>query len=284
MLGSAKHVHRPSRSRSERPRGADAATLAAGRWAVLPAAPIAPREGAATLWTGHEMFVWGGTSPAASSKTYANGALLDPNTGRWHVLPRAPLKARALSASTVAGASVFIWGGIKSNRRSTTVYGDGATYELVSKTWKVLPTSPLGPRWGASAIWTGSEIVVLGGWAGEHNSHLPLTDAAYDPASNSWRTLPAIPKPPGRVAAVDPGWTGHELDVLVLSHPSFGKTDFEAEMWKPGQSRWHALPTSAAEEFSLSPHDLAGHHRRMKCWRPAAGCGRRKLLAAACAL
>ena len=30
------------------------------------------------------------------------------------------------------------------------------------------------------------------------------------------------------------------------------------------------------------PHDLAGHHQGMKCWRAAVGCGRRRPLAAAC--
>lgn len=228
---------------------AGAATLVAGRWVLLPPAPIAPRTSAAPLWTGKQMFVWGGTS---RTTTYANGAVLDPKTRTWHVLPRSPLRARARSASTVAGSSVFIWGGVGSGGRSSTLYGNGALYTLDSRRWNLLPPSPLVPRSGASALWTGSEVVVIGGWAGKVHAHLSLTGAAYDPASNSWSTLPAIPKPAGRVAAIDAGWTGHELDVLVLSHPSSGKTNFESAAWMPGTSPWHALPTSGAEASSLS--------------------------------
>ena len=247
-LGSATHP--PSKTRSERIEGADAAALAAGHWVLLPSAPITPRTGAATLWTGKQLFVWGGTTP---TKTYANGAVLDPTTKTWRLLPRSPLRARALSASTIAGSSVFIWGGRESRGRSTTVYGDGALYHLRSRTWTLLPPSPLAPRWNASALWTGSEVVVLGGWAGgQTHPHVSLTGAAYNPASDSWSTIPRIPNPGGSVAAVDAGWTGHELDVLVLSHPSFGKTNFESEAWTPGHSMWHALPTSGAEKFSLS--------------------------------
>ena len=43
------------------------------------------------------------------------------------------------------------------------------------------------------------------------------------------------------------------------------------------------MTAPAAPVSDLSPHDLAGHLQGMKCWRAAAGCGRRHLLAAACA-
>lgn len=228
---------------------AGAATLVAGRWVLLPPAPIAPRGGAAALWTGNEMFVWGGST---ATRTYANGAVLDPKTRTWRMLPPSPLKARTTSASVVAGTSVFIWGGSESNGRSTTLYGDGALYDLGSRTWKHLPPSPLAPRTNASAFWTGSDVVVFGGWVGRGaREHRSLMGAVYDPESNHWSLLPPLPTPAATVAAVDPGWTGHGLDVLVLSHPS-GATRLESETWTPGQTTWQALPTSPSETFSLS--------------------------------
>ncbi len=196
------------------------------------------------------MFVWGGS---AGTRTYANGAVLDPRSGSWHLLPRSPLEARARTAFTVAGSSVFIWGGSASQGGTTTIYGDGAMYDLGSRTWKRLSPSPLAPRTDASAFWTGSEVVVFGGLVRNGTrTYRSLTGAAYDPASNRWSLLPPLPKPAGTVAAVDPGWTGHGLDVLVLSHPSFDETRLESETWIPGQSTWQALPTSGAEESSFS--------------------------------
>jgi hypothetical protein len=68
--------------------------------------------------------------------------------------------------------------------------------------WTQLPAPPLSPRTGATAVWTGEEIVVFGGW-----DHLcpPAADctttdaavfsdgAAYDPATGGWRAIAQSP-------------------------------------------------------------------------------------------
>jgi hypothetical protein len=80
--------------------------------------------------------------------------------------------------------------------------------------WRELPTAPLSPRAGALSVWTGREVIVLGG---EANPCPPNADcanppdelrdgAAYDPVSDSWRRIPPAPVPVGsgdRLLAAD---------------------------------------------------------------------------------
>jgi hypothetical protein len=62
-------------------------------------------------------------------------------------------------------------------------------------TWSVLPEAPIDPRFYAATAWTGDEMIV---WAGASADRLSafVDGAAYNPATDSWRTLPV------------PGW-GH---------------------------------------------------------------------------
>jgi hypothetical protein len=71
-----------------------------------------------------------------------------------------------------------------------------------------LPDAGLGSREEASGVWTGREYLVWGGWRGGD----PAADgAAYDPASDTWRPIPAAPirGRQGHVAV----WTGAEMMV-----------------------------------------------------------------------
>ncbi len=73
--------------------------------------------------------------------------------------------------------------------------------------WRELPTPPLSPRANAQSVWSGREVIVLGG---ETRPCPPSADcaivsdglrdgAAYDPGTNSWRAIPPAP------VAVGPG-------------------------------------------------------------------------------
>ena len=53
---------------------ATAAQLADGHWEVIPAAPLAVRDDAASIWTGHELIVWGGVAKATGE---ADPGILD---------------------------------------------------------------------------------------------------------------------------------------------------------------------------------------------------------------
>ncbi len=85
-------------------------------WASVPVAPIAPRSLSATVFTGREVIVWGGTTREA-----------DPG-------------ARSVDDSRMKQANAL---------------SDGAAYDIVTRQWRTLSAAPLSPRYLAIAIWDG---------------------------------------------------------------------------------------------------------------------------------
>jgi N-acetylneuraminic acid mutarotase len=170
-------------------------------WRTLPSSGLTPRQGAVTIWTGHQLVVWGGLN-FDFTYAYPDGARLDPLTGTWQRLPAAPVPARGFAGAAWSGRDVLLWGGqtvtsveIRASAGFQSV-GQGAAYDPVTNRWRALPLSPLRAKSSPSAVWTGHFFIVIGGSA---NGVLPAPGpgaAAYDPATNSWTTLPAAPSYP----------------------------------------------------------------------------------------
>jgi hypothetical protein len=213
----AGHTHRDPAIRigngsgEPTPNAGTAASLAAGSWRVVPAAPVQARDGAAVAWTGKELFVWGGEGKnVGKSKPpmFDDGAAYDPQTRTWRVLAPAPLGGRVYAAAVWTGSEVVVWGG---SFGDVTV-SDAAAYNPATDTWRTLPPAPIAVANYAdgSAVWTGDRVVVFAG----------ASAAAYDPKANRWRALPPEPvhQPVSRRFAVAAGpgrilvWSVWELD------------------------------------------------------------------------
>lgn len=95
--------------------------------------------------------------------------------------------------------------------------------------WTELDPGPLSARQGAALIWTGAEVVVLGGEQQDDG-------AAFDIDHRVWRRIADPPLPPGTPEAT---WTGHEL-LAVVSVP--GTESMHAASYDPTSDRWRALP------------------------------------------
>src|SRR4051812_31071749 len=89
---------------------------------------------------------------------------------RWSTLPAPPLPGRENAASVWTGTEVIFWGGMTpavGGSTSRPVRGDGAAYDPATGTWRLLPAAPIGPRSNAASVWTGTEMIVWGGWRPE---------------------------------------------------------------------------------------------------------------------
>ena len=212
-----------------------AASLAHAHWSVLPDAPITGRSGAASVWTGQLLLVWGGDTDKGEA---GDGASYDPAARTWQLLPAAPLGPRSGVASAWTGSQWFLWGG----QRGLTPESDGALYDPATRTWSSLPPGPLSGRRGATAVWNGSEILVLGGEWGSGRLTSPTDSAAYNPATRQWRLLapnPALPAfdvhfvaatATGQHVYVADNWSnsGSGMSGVALS-----TYDAAADMWAP---------------------------------------------------
>jgi hypothetical protein len=186
-----------------------------GHWSVLPTAPIPARVGQAAVWTGQQMLIWGGAAGSQADQLRSDGAAYDPATHRWATLPRGPLSARTNAATVWTGQDMFIWGGDDTlSGGASHAADDGALYNPSTGTWQQLPPSPLSARVSATALWTGSEVVVIGGSPAvePHGVESFTSTAAYNPATNSWHRLPSTPTVAGDVMKLVSIMTGDSIE------------------------------------------------------------------------
>ncbi len=99
---------------------------ATNRWRRLPRMESG-RIGAATVWTGTRLLVWGGQTGRGGATAYsipAHGLAYDPRTNRWSPLPPAPIYGRSDPTAVWTGRAMIVWGGGQSNPPFT----DGAAF------------------------------------------------------------------------------------------------------------------------------------------------------------
>ncbi len=158
---------------------ADAAAYnpATGRWRTLAPMP-GPRASATTVYDGHEVLFIGGSRTGAEAST-GTGVAWNPATGRWRQLP-AMAFARTGNVAAWTGRDVLIWGGLSGPYGSQAIPPHGEFYRPAADRWYGLPMAPLHGRSDPAAVWTGTSMIVWGGWysggAGSRTTH--FTDGA----------------------------------------------------------------------------------------------------------
>jgi hypothetical protein len=97
-----------------------------------------------------------------------------------------------------------------------------------SDAWYLDP-GPLGPRGGDDVLWTGQEMIVWGGAAGDRPPDF-VEGAAFDPATLAWRLLPPPPIDPAQTTRAV--WVGDEM--VVMSRQA-------TLVYNPGSDSWRAI-------------------------------------------
>jgi hypothetical protein len=175
-------------------------------------------------WTGDELLMW----PTGTSKRVF---AYDPDAATWRELANAPIAPREQAASVWSGSEWIIWGGLSTESDVRTDTADGAAYNPVTDTWRVIAASPLSAR-RAPAVWTGTEMIVAAGSRGGDatgNNAMALSDgAAYDPATDTWRKIASGPAHPGFV----PVWTGTQM--VMFAKGGAVTYDVATDRWMDG--------------------------------------------------
>jgi N-acetylneuraminic acid mutarotase len=111
--------------------------------------------------------------------------------------------------------------------------------ETTPSSWRALPPSPLGSRANAVVAWTGSEVLVWGGYEGDANAPLALqSGAAYHPATNTWRKIADNQwAHPGAIGV----WGSDRLYVLAKNSGAY---------YLPATNQWHDLPRIDAGTYA----------------------------------
>jgi hypothetical protein len=209
-------------------------------WSLEASGPLdAPRISAGAVWTGSDVFVWGGWGEP--ERPWGGGALFEPASGKWRKLPPAPLTARQPVATVWTGAEVIVWG--DASRSGLVGKREGAAYDPAANRWRELPPAPLALN-KASAVWTGKEMIVLGARLDENNSSdsEQAQGIAYDPDADAWRVIRSFPLSP---QASSVAWTGKEL--IAWDY------ELKAGAYDPARNTWRRLPDIPLRFSECSP-------------------------------
>ena len=112
-----------------------------------------------------------------------------PGSGRWSRAARSRLWWRFGYSAVAVGGEVILWGGCcgPGGRGSRAV---GAAYDIARDDWRHIRRGPLDNRFDHTAVWTGKEMIVWGGFDGHR---LRSDGAAYQPRSGRWRKVARRP-------------------------------------------------------------------------------------------
>jgi N-acetylneuraminic acid mutarotase len=215
-------------------------------WSKLPEAPLDGRSWHTAVWTGEKMIIWGGSSTV---KSFDDGAMYDVKTGKWEKLPQAPIGPRCCHSAIWTGQKMIIWGGSTFYAGGTGL-GDGAAYDISLGKWEELPRAPISDRSLHTAVWTGEEMIIWGGYFTSKcsDSKVMADGAGYDLKKNTWAKLPDAPiQGLFRHTAF---WTGNRMIVYGKLNSVFGvdsETDFAC--FVVGQREWKKPPSGPGGIF-----------------------------------
>jgi hypothetical protein len=197
------------------------------------------RPGSTAVWTGTEMIVWGGfyamlnggvscgMEPHELWNSINIGGGYNPTTDSWAATTttNAP-SARVHHTAVWTGTRMIIWGGDDSGGTSN---NSGGIYDPESDSWTPTSVGANVPsaRQYHTAIWTGNEMIIWGGYSTLN------TGALYNPLSDSWTpTSTGANVPSGRYGH-DAVWTGTEMIVWGGGSNTGGRYNPASDSWRP---------------------------------------------------
>jgi N-acetylneuraminic acid mutarotase len=217
------------------------------------------------VWTGSRMVVWGGYVAGGSD----TGGRYDPATDTWIATSTTGAPAgRAQHTAVWTGHVMLIWGG-----RGTSpdgVLGSGARYDPATDTWMSLSAeAPPEGRYGHTAIWTGTEMVIWGG-LGVHGSL--DTGGRYDPVADTW-TATSIVGAATRRSQHSAIWTGHTMLVWGGRYQFDDRSYLDSGgNYDPLTDTWTATSNSGAPS-ARAEHAAVWTGRQMVVWGGADATG-----------
>ncbi len=201
------------------------------------------------VWSGSLMIVWGGATDTYFNATNTGGRY-DPVADSWTSTNTTGAPAQRVSHAAVwTGSKMIVWGG-----RDGFEVDTGGIYDPSSGatgTWTATSsTNAPSARHTMSAIWTGSKMIIWGGYDGLWTN----TGGIFDPTASSgsaWSTLTTTGAPLARSNHIGV-WTGSKM-LVWGGQTSSGLTDTGA-VFDPVAQSWSAMATSggpsAREDFA----------------------------------
>ncbi len=210
---------------------------ASDTWQVMSAVGMPEyQDGHTAVWTGREMLIWGGHTiggPVTEGKRY------EPNSNTWTRMSvlQAPTSRRGHTALWT-GKEMIVWGGRIDESYYAAGLSTGGRYDPASDSWNSTSAVnvPYG-RWGHTAVWTGTEMIV---WGGQQSTNVSLAHLGrYDPLRDSWSV--GLDSLPGARKGHTAVWTGEHM-VILGGVDAFGSLVPVGGRYDPLNDSWMMVP------------------------------------------
>lgn len=216
------------------------------------------------------------TSPTGATATTANGSTNPPSGTESTEFPTVPMPLNN-AVRVWTGSEYLVWSGElvgEDDDNDSSFSAGGWRFNPATNKVTSIPTAPIPARDNAAGAWTGTEMIVCCGRSEDTPSPTAparSSAAAYDPTTNTWRTLAPPPVQAGTYA-VGAAWTGTEMLVIA----GLGGTDPRLDgtggshvlAYDPTSDEWrelaHPMPS---EQFS----ELTWTGSRLVLWSQRAG-------------
>lgn len=215
------------------------------------------------VWGGNRMIIWGGRYYISG---LASGGRYDPATDSWSSIASSGAPAARFNHTAVwTGSRMIVFGGHDAATAPSyedTFFDDGSRYDVTNNTWAATSAALLGAepseRQGATAVWTGNEMIV---WGGEYQGTSLRSGGRYDPILNSWTQTRLSTAPSARLnhTAV---WTGTEM--IVWGGVDEAETATGAR-YNPALNQWTATSVTNAPSARQS-HTAVWTGKEMIVW------------------
>lgn len=192
------------------------------------------------------MIVWGGLG--AGNQPINTGGVYDLVTNSWTEtsLLNAPTpRRRATAVWDETNKVMIVWGG-SANSGASAPLNTGAIFDPKANAWQPLPTDNApSARFGHTAVWTGSKMIV---WGGTDGMARFADGATYDAPTKTWTRLPDVAMFGNRVehTAV---WTGSTMSIwggFGLNAENMNDPEVLADgaAYDPAKNGWDPLTTA----------------------------------------
>ncbi len=197
--------------------------------------PLSVRGGHSVFWTGSQMLVWGGTSQEGSGPL-VDGALYDPATSTWQMLPSAPITPQPTVAAW-SGERLYVAG------------ATGAAAWSPEDGWQSMSPPGLQVNSNSVALWAGESLFI---WSDEDF-------VRFNQGVGSWEPLSAPP-------------FGHPERSLVDAEGTLLATAFNEDDCSNLQigirsdKNWQPIPAPGQNDSCILPQTTALLERRLIAW------------------
>ena len=236
--------------------------LAQKQGEITTASVVWPKRSFDSWWTNAAARV--GCEIASSPASFAAPAVAFTTctNDTWAAMRLQWTEPRYWHTAVWTGTEMIVWGGNIGVSPNLTGVNTGSRYNPSTDTWAEISTGANvpGPRYRHTAVWTGTEMIV---WGGYGTGAYENTGGRYDPSTNAWTATSTLSAPTARGyhTAV---WTGKEMivwgGIVGGTYPNTGGR------YNPSTDTWMDTSTAGGVPVGRFDHTAVWTGTEMIVW------------------